>query len=138
MSKSLVNYYEITSMILLTPRINWDIINKHDKIYVKIRLKYSVHQVHESCRIISQAKRHNKKLVMTITSPKCFLRDVTFSYSQLKIARSEVYLRKASGTLKLIKYIINPLKRILIIYNDHVPLAVINTHPKRTIFLSHK
>ncbi|KAK4731717.1 hypothetical protein R3W88_024705 [Solanum pinnatisectum] len=127
----------MTSMIILTPRINQYVINKHDNKHINIRLKHSVHKVHKRCRGITQAKRHNKKLIMTITSLECCLRDIIFSYSQLMIARSKVYLTKASGTLKLIEKIINSQKRILILYSDLVQLAVVNTHPKGTIFLSH-
>lgn len=97
------NYSKMTSMIPLIPQINHYFINKYDNKYSKIRLKNSIHDVHDCCRSISQAKRHNKKLIMTITGPQCCFRDATLCYSQLTIARSEVYLRKTSGTMKLIR-----------------------------------
>ncbi|KAK4724128.1 hypothetical protein R3W88_026907 [Solanum pinnatisectum] len=133
--ENLKDYSEMTSMILFIPRIKEYVINEDDNKHVKIWLKYSLHKIHEHCRSISQTKRYNKKLIMTITAPKCCLRDATFSYSQLMIARFEIYLRKLSGTLKLTKKIINSRKRILILYSDLVQLAVIDAHSMRTIFL---
>ncbi|KAK4729331.1 hypothetical protein R3W88_022319 [Solanum pinnatisectum] len=128
----------MTNMILLNPRINQNIINENNNKHIKIRIKHSVHKIHERCRSISQTKCHDSKLIMTISGPKSCIRDVTLSYSQLMIARSEIYLRKTSGTLKLIEEIINSQKRILILDSNLVQLTVIYTHPKRTIFLPHK
>ncbi|KAK4731637.1 hypothetical protein R3W88_024625 [Solanum pinnatisectum] len=126
------------SMILLTPRINQNVINKHNNKYVNIWLKHFVHKVHECYRSISLAKIHDKKLIMTIMGPEYCLWNITLSYLELMIDQFEVYLRKASGTLKLIQNIISSNKWILILDSDLVDLTVINTYPKRIIFLPHK
>lgn len=99
----LENYFEMTSIILLIPQINQYVINEYNHNNVKIWLKYSVHKIYEHCSRIDRTKRHNKKLIMTIMGNKCSLRNVTFPFSQLMIARSKVNLRKARGNLKFIK-----------------------------------
>jgi len=71
---------------------------------------------------------------MTIAGPESCLWNITLSYSQLMIARSEVYLRKTSGTLNLIEKIINSRKWILILDSNLIQLTVIYTHSNRTIF----
>lgn len=57
----------------------------------------------------------------------------------IKVALSEVYLRKTRITLKLIDKIINSQKRVLIFYGNLVQLIVIYTHPKEpSLFLTNK
>ena len=53
------------------------------------------------------------------------------------IARSEIYLREITGTLKLVKQVIDFGKRILVLDHDFIKLTVINAHSERTIFLTH-
>ena len=55
---------------------------------------------------------------------KICLRNVTFSNSELIIDGAEVYLREITGTLKLIKQVINFGKRILVLDRDLIELTV--------------
>ncbi|KAK4737402.1 hypothetical protein R3W88_001099 [Solanum pinnatisectum] len=117
-------------MIILIPRVDQDVVDEYINKHIHILLKHYVHEIHECCRSINQTKGHNKELIMTITGPKCCLRDVTFSHSQLMIARFEVYLRETNGTMKLVEKVINSRKGIFILYGDLVQLVVIDTYPK--------
>lgn len=94
-------------MILLTARINKDVTKKHDNKHFNTWIYNYFLKADECCRWICQAKRKNKKLVVVITGPECHLQDLTFSYSRMMLAVSEVYLRQKSGTLKFIKKIFN-------------------------------
>lgn len=67
-----------------------------------------------------QDKEQHKELIETITSIGYYLRNVTLTYIQLMIARSKVYHRKSSVTLKLVQNFVNSHKEILILYGDIV------------------
>lgn len=51
------------------PRVNQNIVNKHNNKYVQVRLKNSIHRVHKSDWGVSYPKRHYKKLVVFVSSP---------------------------------------------------------------------
>lgn len=87
---------------------------------------------------IDQKIGHHKELIMTITSGAYYIWGVIFTYFHIMISIFEVCLRESSVTLKLVKEFIKSRNVILILYGDLFQLAVINTHPKGTIFLPHK
>ncbi|KAK4729682.1 hypothetical protein R3W88_022670 [Solanum pinnatisectum] len=78
------------------------------------------------------------KFITTIPSLKGYLRNVIIPYSKLMIARSEVYLRKTTSTLKLVEQSINPRDRIFVLDCDFVQLTIVNAHYERTIFFFHE
>lgn len=80
-------------------------------------------------------KGHETKLIMTISCSKGRLWEIRIPNLKLMITRSKINLREALHTLKLIKQIINPRKRIFILYGHFVQLTIINAHTKGTIFL---
>ena len=114
-------------MLLPASGIHQDIINKHNDTNVKQLMKYLVHQTHEGCRSIGQAKGHHHKLIMTISGPECCLGDILPSDPQLMVTRSEVNLGKDDSTLKLIKQIIYPRQWIIIPDSYFIQLPKINT-----------
>lgn len=75
---------------------------------------------------------------MVVPSPKGCLRDVTISDYKLIVPGSEVYLRKPTRRLKLVKQFIYPRDGILIIDYDFVQLMIVNAHPEKIVFLSHE
>ena len=60
------------------------------------------------------------------------------SHPQLLICRPQVNLRKVACPLELIKQVINPREKILILNIDFIELTIINAHPKGPILLLHK
>lgn len=53
-------------------------------------------------------KKHNCKFIAIISSLEVYLRNGTIFDTDLMIAKSYVYLRKVTITVKLVKQIINP------------------------------
>ena len=75
---------------------------------------------------------------MTIPSSEGNFWNVTVFDSELMIIRYEVYLPEMSSTLKLVKHVINPGDRILILDCDLVQLFMVNTHSEKIVFLPYK
>ena len=75
---------------------------------------------------------------MTMPNSKGSFWNVTISDSKLMITRSEVYHSEISSTLKLVKQVINPGDRILILDCDLVQLFMVNTHSEKIVFLPYK
>ncbi|MFS7995869.1 hypothetical protein Hanom_Chr12g01123131 [Helianthus anomalus] len=90
--KEFQNKSQMLFMLLLTLRIDQDVVDEYYNELVQIRLAYSVHQIHEYCGCVCQPKRHDQKLIVPISSPKGCLRDILFSNSQLVISRSQINL----------------------------------------------
>ncbi|KAK4708720.1 hypothetical protein R3W88_029645 [Solanum pinnatisectum] len=126
------------NMLILTLSVNQNIINEHNHKYVEVLSKHHIHQIHKCCRSISQPKQHYQKLIMTIPSSKIHLWNVIFFHPQLVITRAKINLREITCSLKLVKQIIYPSKRILILNGHLVQLSIVNARTNRTIFLSNK
>ena len=75
---------------------------------------------------------------MAISGPKCCFRHITILDPQLMISVSQINLEKKLCTLKLVKKIIYPRKRILVLNCHLVQLFVINAQSKCTILFLHK
>ncbi|KAK4729652.1 hypothetical protein R3W88_022640 [Solanum pinnatisectum] len=129
---------QMVHMLILTSRIDQNIINKHNYKHIKVLSKHPIHQVCECHRSFSQPKRHYQKLIMTISSSKSHLRNVIFFHPKLVITRLKINLREITFPLKLVKQVIYSWKRILILNSHLVQLTIINAHMKRPIFLSNK
>ncbi|KAF3626893.1 hypothetical protein FXO38_29011 [Capsicum annuum] len=117
---------EMVCMITLTMRIDKDIIYEDYDEHVQVLLEHPFYQVYESYWGISMTKGDD------------YFWNVTFSDSELMIARSEVYLREIAGTLKLVKQVIDSGKRILVLDCDFIELMVINAHSEISIFFAHE
>ena len=61
-----------------TLQIHQYIINEDHYELIHIWSKHSVHQIHESSWCISQLERYHQKLIMTISSTKCRIRNIGF------------------------------------------------------------
>lgn len=101
-------------------------------------LEHSVHQIHKGCWGICESKGHDQKLEVTISGFESYFWNAIFSDSELIIAKSEVYLRKVTGTLQLVEQVIYSRKWILILNYDLVQQTIVNTHSKGTIFPTHE
>ena len=97
--------------------VNEDVIDKHDDELVQVLHE---NRIHEVCRCISQSERHDIVLVQTVTSRECYLRYVFGSDLDLMIAQSQIDFREYLSSTQLVKQIVNPRKRILILDSDFV------------------
>ena len=75
---------------------------------------------------------------MTVPCSKGGLANVLIIYSHLVISRSGIYFLKYFRILQLIKKIIDPWQRILILDSYLIQLPKINAQPQHPIFLLHE
>ncbi|KAJ0555994.1 hypothetical protein HanIR_Chr07g0308621 [Helianthus annuus] len=75
---------------------------------------------------------------MAVTNSECCFGDVLISDSQLMVSRSQINLGVIARPLQLVEQVVNTWKRITILHNHIVKLAIVNTHPESTVFLLHK
>lgn len=75
---------------------------------------------------------------MPISDPESGLGNIQFTELHLMIPRLQIYLRKVTSSLQLIKKIINPREWVLILHIHLIEFPVINAHQHRTILLLHK
>ncbi|KAK4729654.1 hypothetical protein R3W88_022642 [Solanum pinnatisectum] len=73
------------NMLILTSRIDQDIIYEHNYKHIKVLSKHPIHQVHKCHRGISQTKGHHQKLTMTISRSKSRFQNIFLFQSQLVI-----------------------------------------------------
>ncbi|PHU07623.1 hypothetical protein BC332_24112 [Capsicum chinense] len=105
---------------MLTAGVDKNVIYEDYDEHVQVLLEHTVHQVHEGCRGIGKTKEHDYEIKVNIPSFEGYFWDVTFSDYELMIARSEVYLGEATGTLKLVKQVIDSGKWILVLDCDFI------------------
>ncbi|MFS7981277.1 hypothetical protein Hanom_Chr10g00949091 [Helianthus anomalus] len=85
-AKEFENKRQVLFMLLLTFRVDQNVVDKHNYELVEVRLAHSVHEIHVNRRHVSHSKRHDEELVMTITSPERSFGYVFTTDSQLMIA----------------------------------------------------
>ncbi|MFS7904768.1 hypothetical protein Hanom_Chr01g00039891 [Helianthus anomalus] len=85
-AKEFENESQMLFMLLLTFRVDQNVVDKHNHELVEVRLARSVHEIHENRRRISHSKRHDEELVMTVASPERSFGDVFIKNSQMMIA----------------------------------------------------
>ena len=127
LSQSLKYQSQMHSMLRLILGINQNIINEYNHKSIQKWPEHSIHQVCKGCWGISQPKGHYQKLVMAISGLKCCFRHITTPDSQLMIFGSQINLREMLDSLQLVKQVINPGKRILVLDGNLIQLSVINT-----------
>src|SRR4051812_37618201 len=95
-------------MLILSSRIDKDVVDKDNDKLIQVGPEDPTHHIHEDCRCIGDSKRHHCKLMMVAMRHKYSLGYILLSDLQLMITCPEVYLRKASCSLKHIKQLVNP------------------------------
>jgi hypothetical protein len=115
--------------------VNKYTIDEHYNELVQILHKVLVHQIHIVGRGFSQSKRHHRILIQTIPQNEGSLQNVTFSYLQLILSRSNIDLREHTRTMELTKQIINPWQWVLVLDSNLIQSTIIHTHLLSTILL---
>lgn len=126
------------NLIRLTLGVHQNIINKKNQKKIQELTKNLIHKIHKYCRSIIQVKKHHQKLKKDHAYLESNLRDIHFPNHQLMVTRLKIDLGEEFNTKKLVKQIINPWKRLLILYRHLIQLLVINIHLKGTILLTHQ
>ena len=111
-------------------------INKNK--LVQILAEDTIHKAHKGSWCICETKWYHYKLILSIPCSEGHFMNVFILDSHLMVTRPQVNLGKYLRSPHLIKEVINPRKRIFILYNDFIQMFVINTQPTCTIFLLYK
>ena len=113
-------------MLFLILRIYQYVIHEYNKKLVQIRMQQTIHQTHKGTWSISQTEWNYNKIIMPVPSPKICLVNVLFLDVYLMIYGSQINLREHFFSLQLIKQVINPQQRVLVLNNHLIQLPVIN------------
>src|SRR4051812_4014643 len=100
----------------LSKGIDKDVVYKNDHKLIQVWLKNPVHEIHEDGWCISQPKRHDSELKVSVSGPECSLQNVRFSHPQLMIACPKIDLRETSRTTQLIEQVIDAGHRIYLFF----------------------
>ncbi|KAJ0734712.1 hypothetical protein HanPI659440_Chr11g0423371 [Helianthus annuus] len=135
-SKEFQNESQMTLVFLLTLGIDQDVVDENNNKLIQVWFTHSVHEIHENRRCVCQPERHNQKLVVSVMSPECCLRDVLISDSQLMIARSQINLRVEARSLQRVEQVIDTRKGITILNSHLVEFTIVYAHSKCTVLLN--
>src|SRR3954469_18532745 len=120
-----------------SPRVDQDVIYEDHHELIHVWLKHPVHVIHKDSRSIGYPEWHNQELIMTVSRPKSSLRYIRTLNPNLMISRPEVNLREHTGSFQLIQEVINPWKRILVLYGYLVQLTIVDAQTHTTVLLLH-
>src|ERR1043165_6683604 len=104
------------------------VINEYHHKFVQEIHEDIVHHSHEVSWGVRQTKRHDREFIQAISGGECRLGDVFLPDLQLIIAGTKIYLGEYSGTLELIKQIINAGQQVFVLDGDFLQGAVVHTH----------
>jgi hypothetical protein len=125
-------------MFLFCFRVYKDIVNEDHNELVQIFHKYVIHEIHEIGRGIHKSKGHYGLLIQSISGVEHCLGNIRLLNSQLVITRSQINLGEDTHSFHLVKQIIDPWERILILDGDFNQGPVVYTHPLSSVLLRHK
>jgi hypothetical protein len=102
-TQSYEDYTQMFSVVFLIFRIYQDVINKYHHKLIQLGHKHRIHQVHEVCGGIGQAKGHNKILIKTVScTESCFWNIFQMDFN-LMVTRPQINLGKDFSFRQLIK-----------------------------------
>ncbi|KAL4561749.1 hypothetical protein LXL04_033923 [Taraxacum kok-saghyz] len=125
-------------VLFLCLQVDKDVIDENYHRSVQHGAAHPIHEIHGSSRCVGETERHHHKLIVSIACAKRRLLHVALSHPHLVVTGSQIDLREPSGSLKLIKQVVDPWKRITILYGEFVQLPIINAHPLGAILLFHE
>ena len=94
---------QMLSMLLSGLRVYEDVIYEYYVKRIKVFMEDPIHKIHKHDWCISETKWNDNKFVMTITGMEGSLRNILLSHSKLVIPWPEIYFRKETWSLELIK-----------------------------------
>lgn len=97
-----------------------------------------IHKGLECRGCIGEAKRHDNELVVAIMGAECGFWNILFIHTNLMITGAEIQLGEESGSMKLVKELINNRDGETVLNSGSVELAVVHTKAPRALFLAYK
>src|ERR1041384_5900073 len=89
-------------------------------------------------RGVRKAKRHDRKLIQSITSAEGCLANVLLTDTNLVVPHLQIKLGKHLCSMQLLKQVIDVGQRVLVFYGLLVDASVVLDQPASTIVLLHK
>jgi hypothetical protein len=102
---------------------------------MKKRTEDMIHEALESGGTITQAKGHDQKCIVALTSSKGSLSNIFLFNTDLVVARMKIKFSKELGTTQFIQEVINDTDEKFIFNGEFVEGAEVSTHNPRTFFL---
>ena len=99
------------------------------------RTEDMIHEALEGGGGITQAKGHDKKLIVALMSSKVSLRNVYLFHTYLVVARTKIKFSKELGATQFINEVINDRNGKFVINGEFVEGMEVRTHAPRTFFL---
>ena len=135
--ESVEDLLKVLQVICPTFAENEDVIKIYDHKIIGGRMQYIVHQSHESCWSISQAKRHDQPFKKTLYRLEGSLPNIGLFDWDLLVARFQINFAKELGSLELVKEVINSRDWVPISDCDFFKGFVIDTESPYPIILLH-
>jgi hypothetical protein len=126
---------DVFFMFFFILRVDQYIIDFHHNKLDLILHKVCVLQIHVVGQDFNQSKIHHCLIVRTIPQNEGRRRNVTFSYLHLILSRSKIDLGEHTRTTMLIKQIINPRQRAIVLDGNLIQSTIIHVHLLGTILL---
>jgi hypothetical protein len=99
------------------------------------RMEGMIHEALESGGKITQTKGHDQKLIVSLMSSKCSLRNVFLFHMDLVVARTKIKFSKELGSTQFIQEVINDRNGKVVFNGEFVEGMEVRTHAPRIIFL---
>jgi hypothetical protein len=101
----------------------------------KKRTEDMIHEALESGGSIIQAKRHDQKLIVTLMSSKCSLRNVFLFHMDLVVTRTKIKFSNEPDATQFIQEVINDMNGKFVFNGEFVEGTKFRTYETRTFFL---
>jgi hypothetical protein len=94
-----------------------------------------IHEDLESGGSITQAKRHDQKLIVALMNSKCSLRNVFLVHTYMVVGRTKIKFSKKLGTTQFIQEVINDMNGKFVFDDEFVEVVEIRTQVPISFFL---
>jgi hypothetical protein len=129
------NSIHMKKMVYPSFSIDEDIIKENYDTMTEKRTEDMIHEALESGGSITQAKGHDQKLIVSLTSSKGSLRNVCLFHIDLVLARMKIKFSKEFDTTQFIQEVINDRNGKFVFNGEFVEGMKVMIHAPRTFFL---
>jgi hypothetical protein len=102
---------------------------------IEKRMKDMIHEAMEGGGGITQAKGHDRKLIVDLISSKDSLRNICLFHTYLVVARMMIKFSKELGATQFIQEVINDRNGEFVFNGEFFEGMKVMTHSPRTFFL---
>jgi hypothetical protein len=101
------------------------------------RMEEMIHEALESGGRITQAKGHDKKIIVVLMSSKGSLRNVCLFHTDLVVSRTNIKFSKELGATQFIQEVINDRNGKFVFNDEFFEGMEVKTHAPRTFFIKY-